>query len=39
VDLAALEQAARGRQDQAVYDYVAGGADAELTPDLLAGPS
>jgi 4-hydroxymandelate oxidase len=31
VDLAALEQAARGRLDPAVYDYVAGGADAELT--------
>ena len=31
MDLAALEQAARGRLDPAVYDYVAGGADAELT--------
>jgi 4-hydroxymandelate oxidase len=31
VDLAALEQAARGRLGPAVYDYVAGGADAELT--------
>jgi 4-hydroxymandelate oxidase len=31
VDLAALEQAARGRLDPAVYDYLAGGADAELT--------
>jgi 4-hydroxymandelate oxidase len=31
VDLAALEQAARDRLDPAVYDYVAGGADAELT--------
>jgi 4-hydroxymandelate oxidase len=31
VDLAALEQAARGLLDPAVYDYLAGGADAELT--------
>jgi 4-hydroxymandelate oxidase len=31
VDLAALEQAARARLDPAVYDYLAGGADAELT--------
>jgi 4-hydroxymandelate oxidase len=31
VDLAALEQVARGRLDPAVYDYVAGGADGELT--------
>jgi 4-hydroxymandelate oxidase len=31
VDLAALEQVARGRLDPAVYDYVAGGADSELT--------
>ena len=31
MDLAALEQAARGRLDRAVYDYVAGGAEAELT--------
>jgi 4-hydroxymandelate oxidase len=31
VDLAALEQAARDRLDRAVYDYLAGGADAELT--------
>ena len=31
VDLDALEQAARGRLDPAFYDYVAGGADAELT--------
>ena len=31
MDLAALEQAARGRLDPAVYEYVAGGADAELT--------
>jgi 4-hydroxymandelate oxidase len=31
VDLAALEEAARDRLDPAVYDYVAGGADAELT--------
>jgi 4-hydroxymandelate oxidase len=31
VDLGAFEQAARGRLDPAVYDYVAGGADDELT--------
>jgi 4-hydroxymandelate oxidase len=31
VDLAALEQAARARLDPAIYDYLAGGADAELT--------
>jgi 4-hydroxymandelate oxidase len=31
VDLAAMEQAARSRLDPAVYEYVAGGADAELT--------
>jgi 4-hydroxymandelate oxidase len=31
VDLDALEQEARGRLDPAFYDYVAGGADAELT--------
>ena len=31
MDLAALEQTARGRLDPAVYDYLAGGADAELT--------
>ena len=31
MDLAALEQAARARLDPAVYDYLAGGADAELT--------
>ena len=31
LDLAALEQEARGRLDPAVYDYVAGGAGAELT--------
>ena len=31
MDLAAFEQAARGRLDPAVYDYVAGGADDELT--------
>jgi 4-hydroxymandelate oxidase len=31
VDLAAFEQTARGRLDPAVYDYVAGGADDELT--------
>jgi 4-hydroxymandelate oxidase len=31
VDLAALEQAARARLEPAVYDYLAGGADAELT--------
>jgi len=31
VDLAAIEQEARGRLDPAIYDYVAGGADGELT--------
>jgi 4-hydroxymandelate oxidase len=31
VDIDALEQEARGRLDPAFYDYVAGGADAELT--------
>jgi 4-hydroxymandelate oxidase len=31
LDLAALEREARGRLDPAVYDYVAGGAGAELT--------
>ena len=31
LDLEALEQAARERLDRGVYDYVAGGADGELT--------
>ena len=31
MDLAAIEQEARGRLDPAIYDYVAGGADGELT--------
>jgi 4-hydroxymandelate oxidase len=31
LDLAALEAAARARLERGVYDYIAGGADAELT--------
>ena len=31
LDLAALETAARARLERGVYDYIAGGADAELT--------
>ena len=31
MDLASIEQEARGRLDPAIYDYVAGGADGELT--------